>query len=129
MSNQEPDWVLPEDPHGIIPVGWKKLGEYTVVNFPAPSGEDVLSLMVGIKYEGRTAKRDYDTTIKYITVLKHYLAEATIDDLLRAEDQWRDKKTEEFIQEELAAGRPAPTWLRTKTERVPGGVSPIVPGE
>lgn len=93
------DWEHDTDPHGIIPVGWINPGQYEVICFPAPTGTDVLSLMVGVKYPNHNSPAHaYSTTRCYIHVLKDYLARANHDAIFKAQDAWRKKKTKEFLE-------------------------------
>jgi len=92
----EPDWMLKEDPHGIVPVGWINPGNYEVICFPAPAGTSVLSLMVGVKYPNHVGPHPYSTTLCYITILRDYLALAPPMRIFEAQDAWRDKKIAQF---------------------------------
>lgn len=99
-SNAISDWQHDTDPHGIIPTGWVLPGQYKVVCFPAPSGTDVLSLMVGVKYKGCTGR--YSTTRCYIHVLRDYLANVDFMEIHKAQDaylictRWRRAKIAKF---------------------------------
>lgn len=88
--------MLPEDPHGIVPVGWVFPGQYEVVCFPAPTGKSVLSLMVGVKYPSHAGDQPYTTTLDYITVLRDYLARTPPMRIFEAQYAWRQMKIAQF---------------------------------
>jgi len=93
------EWEHETDPHGIIPVGWINPGQYEVICFPAPTGTDVLSLMVGLKYPNHQSPlHKYSTTRAYIHVLRDYLGRCSHDEIFKSQDAWREKKMEEFAK-------------------------------
>lgn len=99
------DWEYDADPHGIIPVGWINPGQYEVICFFAPTGNNVLSLMVGVKYPNhQSSAHAYSTTRCYIHVLKDYLASVSYDTIAKAQNAWREKKTKEFLEREKNEG-------------------------
>jgi hypothetical protein len=97
ISNALTKETYDADPHGIVPKGWVFPGQYKVECFLGDTRNDVLSLMVGIKYKNCTGR--YSTSRCYIHVLQDYLARADYRDILASQDAWRDKRIKEFEEE------------------------------
>jgi hypothetical protein len=97
MEGIKEDWLYKNDPHGVIPTGWVNPGQYEVICFPAPTGTDVLSLMVGLKYPSHNSPDHlYSTTRCYIHVLQDYLKSVDAMEIFAAQDAWEKKKIKEF---------------------------------
>jgi hypothetical protein len=91
---------ITDDPHGIIPIGFKKFG-YEVVGFSAPGGIDVLLLMVKVKYSDyKENGHGCSTTLDYLTILRDYLSVADPETLRSSVRAFRRKKIEEWEKNE-----------------------------
>lgn len=80
---------IPSDPHGIIPTGWKKPGDYEVISFFSPAGIDVLLLRVDIRYHDY---KDSSSSRDYIHVLQEYLATVDTATLIDTQNAYHELK-------------------------------------
>jgi hypothetical protein len=92
--------MLTEDPHGIVPVGFKYRHEYEVMGFCEPCRTAVMELMVCIKYPNYVPNDwGYSTTRDYLNVLQSYLSVTSPEDLRAAQHAWRRKQLAKFAAE------------------------------
>jgi hypothetical protein len=92
--------LITQDPHGVIPVGWKFGGNYEVVGFVDPVGRGILETMVAVKYPNYQENCwGYSTTQDYIYVLRDYLSTVDSITLEQAKSEWRKKKLVEWARQ------------------------------